>query len=206
VAESTSQLVDRSEELQQANFKLRRLVTVDGLTGVANRRLFDDVLAREWQRASSGGGPLSLILVDIDFFKMYNDTNGHLRGDDCLVRVATTLDTTVTRGADLVARYGGDEFAVILPETDEHAALAVAERMRERVEALGITHPEPAIGGRVTVSAGIASLVRTSASAPEDLLFGADRALYHAKQTGRNRVVAAPVPRDTAREAGTLNP
>jgi diguanylate cyclase (GGDEF)-like protein len=180
---------ERTSELAEANRKLERLATVDGLTGVANRRLFDNVLAREWARSRRTERPLSLIMIDIDFFKDYNDSYGHLAGDDCLKKVAETLAWLAARTTDLVARYGGEEFAVILPETTADDAASMAKRMRHEVEALCIEHTGSAIGECVTISAGVATAVPDPQASPDELVSQADDALYKAKEGGRNRIM-----------------
>lgn len=169
--------------------KLLTLSSQDGLTGVANRRSFDQTLAREWGRLGREARPLALILCDIDYFKAYNDRYGHQKGDHCLMRVAATLEEYARRGGDLAARYGGEEFAVILSNTDLDGARALAEQMRQAVEQLRIRHESSAAGGFVTVSFGVAALVPQRGLNSANLISLADRALYAAKQAGRNRVV-----------------
>ena len=176
--------------------QLAWLARFDALTGVANRRAFDEALEHEWQRCIQAGLPIALILVDVDRFKAYNDHYGHQGGDACLRIVAATVGATIRRSADLVARYGGEEFAVLLPETDAEGAEAIAELLRHEVEALGLPHAaHGAECGVVTVSVGLAALRSATCRAacgPEALLEAADRALYRAKQGGRNRVMRAP--------------
>ena len=183
-----AQVAQRTAELEVANEALTRMTLVDGLTGIANRRSFDDVLEREWRRAAREGVALALIMLDIDFFKSYNDAYGHLAGDDCLRRVAGALAAVVRRPADLAARYGGEEFAVVLPQTDSVGALAVAEELRERVEALGIAHPASSVSDRITVSLGAVSVVPDGDAGWLVIIAAADCALYRAKHDGRNRV------------------
>jgi diguanylate cyclase (GGDEF)-like protein/PAS domain S-box-containing protein len=171
---------------------LAQLASLDGLTGVANRRIFDESLQREWHRGLRGKLPLSLLLVDVDRFKALNDSQGHPKGDDCLRRIAALLRTTIRRGSDLVARYGGEEFTLLLPETDAAGAEAVGERLRAEIEALALPHAAGGLGGVVTVSVGAATIWPSGSDTdvqPRDLVEAADRSLYRAKQTGRNRVV-----------------
>ncbi|MDF0555256.1 diguanylate cyclase [Kamptonema sp. UHCC 0994] len=179
------------QQLQVANQELQRLATSDGLTQIANRRRFDEYLESEWLRQVREKHPIALVLVDVDLFKSYNDTYGHLAGDDCLKAVAKAIAGATKRPADLVARYGGEEFALILPYTDEKGALQVAEAVRLAVSGLQIAHSASQINKFVTVSAGVASLMPISNRIPEDLIAAADRALYEAKATGRDRVVTA---------------
>ena len=162
----------------------------DGLTGVANRRAFDEALEREWRRAMRDGSALSLLILDIDHFKAFNDLNGHQVGDDCLRTVAQALAASVQRAGDLVARYGGEEFAVILPGTDGKDAATMAHRLCAAVGALGLPHPATPLG-HVTVSIGAATAMAAAGGSlkmPEGLLQSADHALYKAKSKGRNCV------------------
>jgi diguanylate cyclase (GGDEF)-like protein/PAS domain S-box-containing protein len=173
--------------------KLAMLARTDGLTGLANRRAFDEALALEWRHARRDGTALSLLLVDVDRFKLFNDTYGHPAGDACLRAVAKAAAAAVHRPADLVARYGGEEFAVLLPGTLAPASQILAEQVRASVEAIGLRHAANSSFGMVTVSVGVATVLPAAAPelAPEALVSAADAALYEAKHTGRNRVVAA---------------
>jgi diguanylate cyclase (GGDEF)-like protein len=182
------ELLELTERLAELNRHLEQLSMLDGLTGIANRRQFDQALAGEWQRVARHRGPLVLILIDIDHFKRYNDKLGHLAGDDCLKQVATALGQGVKRPGDLVARYGGEEFAVILPETELAGAVRLAEVLRSSVEALALPHPASDVGKVVTVSLGVARAYPESETQPAGLIAAADQALYQAKQGGRNRV------------------
>jgi diguanylate cyclase (GGDEF)-like protein len=176
-------------ERKQLEEVLVRLSRNDGLTGIANRRHFDEFYQQEWKRALRDETPLSLILCDIDFFKNYNDTYGHQAGDDCLRAVAGVLQSGLRRPGDLAARYGGEEFIVVLPGTLREGALAVAESLRRAVEALAIPHSASAAAPVVTISLGISFTVPGSGESSADLLAAADKALYRAKEGGRNRVV-----------------
>ncbi|MBF2097719.1 MAG: diguanylate cyclase [Gloeomargaritaceae cyanobacterium C42_A2020_066] len=175
-------------QLETANAELLRLVAVDGLTQVANRRRFDEYLHQEWRRAGRTEEALSLILADIDWFKHYNDTYGHIAGDDCLRRVAQAIQRAVKRPADLVARYGGEEFAVILPQTGLVGAMTVAEQIRQAIAALELPHAGAPQTTIVSLSLGVASLHPAPGVQMADLVKRADQALYQAKQEGRNRV------------------
>ncbi|HEY0661143.1 MAG TPA: diguanylate cyclase [Lysobacter sp.] len=175
--------------LKQQSDLLRRMAWIDGLTGVANRRQFDERLLREWQRCRRAGQHFSAAIIDIDFFKPYNDTYGHLAGDDCLRRVAAAIVQGLSRPGDLVARTGGEEFTCLLPEAELSGARVVAERIERAVRALCIPHAASELG-KVTVSIGIASAdpeTETDKTA-EELLERADRGLYRAKRMGRGRV------------------
>lgn len=175
--------------LVRANLELQRLATLDDLTGVANRRQFNDSLNKEWRRMAREQLPLSLILCDIDYFKKYNDTYGHLAGDFCLQQVAQAISRTIKRPADLLARYGGEEFVVILPNTEAEGALQVAEAMRHEVLNLKISHAQSAVNKYVTLSLGVFSVVPQPTSDPSILIAAADKALYEAKEQGRNRSI-----------------
>jgi diguanylate cyclase (GGDEF)-like protein len=177
--------------LEEANRKLERLSFLDGLTNIANRRRFDEYLGLEWRRAQREQTPVSLILVDVDFFKLFNDHYGHEAGDEVLKRVAATLDATVGRPADLVARYGGEEFVVVLPGTDVQGAARLAERLRAAVAAMEIPHAQSRTAPHVTISLGVATIVPAREGAPEGLVTAADQALYEAKREGRNRLAVA---------------
>ncbi len=161
----------------------------DSLTGLANRRYFDDALHAEFQRLNRSKAPLSLIMLDVDHFKMFNDTYGHLAGDECLRQIGMTLKIIVGRAPDIVIRYGGEEFVVVLPETDRPGALILAERIREAVETLEIPHTGSETADHVTVSLGVVTVHTTELSEPEQVVLMADAAMYQAKQQGRNQVV-----------------
>lgn len=176
-------------QLQQANQELQRLAASDGLTQVANRRCFDDTLNAEWQRLAREQLPLSLIMCDVDYFKRYNDTQGHLAGDDVLRQVARVIAQTVKRSTDLVARYGGEEFAIILPNTDASGAITVAETIQARIRALRLSHPNSQISEFVTLSLGVATTIPHDQASPAVLVAAADQKLYQAKAEGRNRVM-----------------
>lgn len=177
-------------EQKRAQTALEHLAACDALTGVANRRSFDEKLMYEWRRERRDAQHLSLLMIDIDHFKRFNDTYGHQQGDKCLRRVAEVMTEVVFRPADLVARYGGEEFGIILPATDIEGAGVVAQRIQERLAAMEIAH---AAGeeGRITLSIGIATTAPADGESSESLLSAADDALYRAKHAGRNRVVAA---------------
>lgn len=175
-------------ELKKANFLLENLSLIDGLTGISNRRSFDEYIKRCWKSSIRTGKPLSLIMADIDDFKAYNDNYGHLQGDDCLVRVARTMASSVKRPTDFVARYGGEEFAAVLPETDSEGAMIVAEEIRDNIENLRLKHEHSQAASYVTVSLGIATTYPKKTDSIEEFINSADRALYSAKQNGRNMV------------------
>lgn len=179
---------------QQADV-LRQLAFLDGLTGLFNRRGFDQRLHAEVERAARNGQPLALVMADVDHFKRFNDRHGHQAGDDCLRRVGAALAAGLNRSADLLARYGGEEFAAILPETDLAGAREVAQRLEQQVRAEAITHGDSPVAPVVTASLGVAALrtgAEGTAAAVDDLLARADRALYRAKHAGRGRVSVEP--------------
>lgn len=177
-------LMALQQELEALSFK-------DGLTGVANRRMFDAILETEWTHARRNSQPLSLILIDIDYFKQYNDHYGHIQGDDCLKRVGKVLGSAATRARDLLARFGGEEFALVLPETDAAAALKVAERCRSLIFKEQMPHATSPIGPILTVSLGVNTIIPGHSDQPLAFVEAVDRRLYQAKQAGRNRVAAA---------------
>jgi len=188
LTEQNAELEAMNEELEALNEELQRLTLVDGLTGIANRRYFDEYLEREWRTGQRQQKSMSLIMADIDFFKLYNDTYGHQSGDDCLKVIARVLKGNSKRTTDLAARYGGEEFAVVLPDTDCIGAMIVAEEIRQCVEDLQIENRETPIG-RVTISLGVAFLTPSQGESSATLVSLADKALYQAKHAGRNRVV-----------------
>jgi diguanylate cyclase (GGDEF)-like protein/PAS domain S-box-containing protein len=174
--------------LKRLNAQLESLSFHDALTGVANRRMYDKTMAAEWGRAQRHEMPVSLILIDVDHFKQYNDRYGHVMGDECLVKVAQALGGVSGRSSDLLARYGGEEFVLVLPDTDREAALKIAERCRAAVEALGVPHDKSDAGEVVTASVGLSTVVPSVNSEPASIFEAADKMLYLAKQKGRNRV------------------
>ncbi len=183
---------ERELELSIANQELERLAVMDALTGVANRRMFDNRFDSEWRRAIRGKWPLSLVMVDVDFFKRFNDKAGHLAGDACLRKVAQACASAARRPADLMARYGGEEFVAILPETNLGGAMYIGEAMRRGVEGLHLPHPNSEVSPVVTISVGVASILPTQdqLDRKEGLLLAADCGLLEAKKEGRNRMVA----------------
>jgi len=175
-------LITLQKELEDLSFK-------DGLTGVANRRMFDSILEMEWANARRTSQPLSLILLDIDYFKQYNDHYGHIQGDECLKLVSKTLSAAATRPRDFIARFGGEEFVLVLPETDAGAAWAVAERCRSLLFKKQIPHEKSRIGNLLTVSLGVSTIVPSGAEKLMDFVEETDRRLYLAKQQGRDCIV-----------------
>ena len=182
-------LKTRLLELSEENQKLKELANIDELTRIYNRRYFNHYLAKEWQRGARDLTPISLLLLDIDYFKQYNDTYGHQQGDFCLQKVAQAIRSCLKRPADLAARYGGEEFAVILPQTDGAGAVHIATEIRAGIQALAIDHINSQVGlGIVTISIGIASIIPQNGSEPTTLLSAADIALYESKEKGRDRI------------------
>jgi len=177
------------KSLRASNKQLELLSTLDGLTGIANRRTFEKFLEREWKSSMRHTQPATAIMMDIDFFKLYNDTYGHQAGDDCLKKVARTIEKSLRRPGDLVARYGGEEFVAILSDTSQKGAFGLAEKVRASVEALKIPHQASPVNKFVTISLGVASRVPERGDASSILISEADQSLYKAKQEGRNRVM-----------------
>lgn len=186
-----AELLELAGRLEEANRELQRLSALDGLTGIPNRRSLDEFLDKEWKRAHRDGKSLAVIMIDIDFFKAYNDTHGHLEGDECLRKVAASLRKIFRRPGDLVGRFGGEEFAAVLSDTGIHGGLVLAEAARGAVEQLGISHGASPLGGSVTISVGVAAVIPGDIDDPAALVAAADVALYRAKQGGRNRIEAA---------------
>ena len=182
------QNVLKTKELELANEELEKLVRIDGLTNVANRRYFDEVLNTEYNRAIRNNSFISILMIDIDFFKGYNDNYGHILGDDTLKLVADIISKEINRPGDFVARYGGEEFAVLLPNTDDKGAVIVATRIIESVYKKKIIHCNSEVCEYVTVSVGVATKISFEVGSSLDLLDNADKALYIAKQNGRNQV------------------
>ena len=179
------------QQLLDSNLMLQRLMNSDGLTGLSNRRHFDEYLELEWRRAMREQQQLSLLMIDVDYFKAYNDTFGHLAGDEALRRVAEAIRGSCSRPSDLPARYGGEEFALVLPNTSPGGARLVAEKLRQSVLGLAIEHTAPAAGAYLTVSVGLATQVPAIGSLCRQLISAADKGLYQAKNGGRNQVGVA---------------
>ncbi|MBF0303021.1 MAG: diguanylate cyclase [Desulfamplus sp.] len=182
-------LVHKNEKLHEINVTLKNIASIDGLTGIPNRRRFDEFLYIEWNRSMRQQTPISLIMMDIDFFKAYNDNYGHAAGDECLKQVAKTLFDSIGRKVDMVARFGGEEFVCVLPETDAAGARLVGERLRASVASLKLPHEHSAVSSCVTISLGAATMTAELGSLPEILIQKADERLYKAKRGGRNRLV-----------------
>ena len=178
-----------AQQLKKEKEVAERNSLTDGMTGLANRRYLDEQIMLEYFRMKRTGEKLSIIMLDVDFFKLYNDAYGHLQGDECLKMVAKVLKTTIKRATDIAARYGGEEFVVLLPDTDEIGATKVAETLRANVEAMKMEHKDSKISDVVTVSIGVATFDKHSLVAPENLVQKADEALYEAKNSGRNKVM-----------------
>lgn len=181
-------LRESQRELEQKNFELLRMSNIDGLTEVANRRRFDELIQEAWAHSRRTRSPLALVMLDIDCFKPFNDHYGHLAGDDCLKRVAQTLQQELPRLTDTLARYGGEEFVVVLSATDLEGARRVAERLRQAVEVMRIPHACSEAGDVVTISLGVAATYASASCQPQSLVAAADKMLYQAKHRGRNQV------------------
>lgn len=177
------------QQLLDTNLVLQRLMNSDGLTGLSNRRHFDEYLELEWRRALREQSQISLLMIDVDYFKAYNDNFGHLEGDEALRQVATAIRESSSRSSDLPARYGGEEFALVLPNTSPGGARLLAEKLRQTVASLNIAHISPAPGARLTISIGLATLTPQPGSSSRQLIMEADKGLYSAKHNGRNQVV-----------------
>lgn len=182
------ELLEMTAKLAEANLELQRLSACDALTGLANRRAGNDFLFREWLRDAREQNYFSIIMIDIDCFKPYNDSHGHLEGDECLKKVASALGRGLHRPGDLLVRYGGEEFMALLPGTDPEGALSVANALRDEVTSQQLSHGSSTVSPHVTVSIGIASIIPHEGLPAEHLIAAADRALYRAKQEGRNRI------------------
>lgn len=186
-------LVRKEQLLAQANEQLSLQSATDGLTGIANRRRFDETLATEWLRASRSGNPLSLLMVDIDHFKLFNDHYGHLAGDECLRRVSHVLSACVRRAGEVLARYGGEEFVMLMPGADVAQAVAMAQRCLNRIEQDAIPHGSSSTAPHVTFSIGIAWVIPSASDDAETLVNAADTAMYRAKMAGRARYEVADI-------------
>lgn len=184
-------ITERKQEefrLKAENRKLEQLSLIDPLTGVANRRAFDTIIGKEWNRATRSGKPVSLLFIDIDYFKLYNDLYGHQQGDDALRQAASAMSRTLLRAEDLLARYGGEEFAVILPDTDIEGAVVLAQALRESIASIKLPHKGSAISPYLSISVGCACMLPAAGGTYGELVQAADKALYAAKEKGRNRV------------------
>jgi diguanylate cyclase (GGDEF)-like protein/PAS domain S-box-containing protein len=179
------------EKLATLQKELEILSFKDGLTGVANRRMFDSVMELEWANARRNNQPLSLIMIDIDYFKQYNDHYGHIQGDDCLKRVGKVLSSAATRSRDFLARYGGEEFILVLPETDAESANKVAERCRNLIFKEQIAHENSPVSQILTVSLGVGTITPSHKDESIGFIEAVDRLLYQAKQKGRNRIASS---------------
>jgi diguanylate cyclase (GGDEF)-like protein len=191
IGRAEHQLRELSRRMESTTVESKRLSGVDALSGLANRRVFDDTLQKEWARAARAKQPLAVIMADIDRFKAHNDTYGHQAGDECIRQVAAVLTRCLRRPADVVARYGGEEFGVILPGADIAGATAVAERMRAHVQGIKLAHVNKVVGHDVTISLGVAITVPDARAPSAALIAAADQALYKAKAVGRNQVIVA---------------
>ncbi len=184
-------LTQTNQKLELANAKLASLAWLDGLTGIANRRKFDQYFETEWKRLAREKLPLSLILIDVDYFNKYNLAYGHLGGDDCLKKVANTLNSVLKRPADLVARYGGEEFVIVLPNTHLEGAICITENIQEEIKNLKIPHQMSLVSSQVTLSIGINCIIPTQKLEMETFISNTDKALYLSKENGRNCYTAA---------------
>ncbi|MBP0495008.1 diguanylate cyclase [Roseomonas sp. SG15] len=189
--EAYSALRESQQNLIKANLELQRLTKIDGLTGLSNRRYLDEYLAAEWSRTARLRLPLALLMIDVDEFKRYNDTYGHLAGDDVLKTVATAISSHCRRSDDLAARFGGEEFAVVVPEVSRDQVDELGTQLCRAIEALGLPHRASRVGGHVTVSVGAALWIPDEKDSPAALIEAADRALYQSKAAGRNRFTLA---------------
>lgn len=188
LVQTHQELSDGNLKLEAANLKLEDLSNRDGLSGLNNRRVFDRVMKREWQRLSRDRKSLSLIMADIDYFKMFNDTYGHLAGDDCIRSVAVVLTQSIGRSSDVAVRYGGEEFAVVLPDTGAAGAQIIAQAIKDRLEKKAIAHQASPVRDVVTMSFGVATVIPDNSSEPASVVSLADEALYQSKDTGRDRI------------------
>jgi len=184
-------VTERTAELEALNAELQRLADRDGLTNVANRRSGDAYLQESWLRLRREHHPLSVIMLDVDHFKQFNDTYGHQMGDECLIYVASTLQDQMQRSTDMVVRYGGEEFMLILPNTDHDGAMKVAENARLAVQGLDTNTDQSGICAPITVSVGYATTIPDEETSAEELVYAADQALYQAKEGGRNQIRVA---------------
>ena len=191
--EAFKALEESKTKLAEANRTLQKLSSLDGLTGIANRRSFDETLTKEWSRAMRSEKSIGLIMIDIDFFKLYNDHYGHQGGDDCLKKVATGLESAIHRETDFLARYGGEEFSAVLPDTDIKGTFKVAEEMRLAISNLRLEHAKSKVSDIVSISSGVSAVIPLQGMNQEIVITAADQALYKAKEDGRDRVKSGKV-------------
>lgn len=189
-----NELREIQKKLEESVISLEKLSNQDGLTGIPNRYCFDEFISREIKRAKRDKSPISLIMIDIDFFKQFNDSYGHQAGDNCLIKVANTINESLKRPSDLAARYGGEEFVVVLPGSNEEGAIAFAEKVRQMIERLEIEHKGSNIHKKVTISLGIYTACPGESTDMEEMIENADKALYKAKAEGRNRTANGNLP------------
>ncbi|ATX82702.1 response regulator receiver modulated diguanylate cyclase [Mariprofundus ferrinatatus] len=189
--EAYRSLQESQRQMENMNLKLMHLSTHDSLTNIPNRYHFDQMFSGEWSRSGRDSTPLSIVMIDIDEFKKYNDALGHPAGDKCLAAVANVLSNNLHRPADLVARYGGEEFVLLLPGTDAAGAKVIAEKMASEIEKLKVPHPDSSVSDHITISLGVAATIADRTGRPDSLLHDADEALYAAKKAGRNQIRVA---------------
>jgi len=182
--------VEELIELRANNYRLENLSICDALTGISNRRHFDQYLEMSFKSNMRSGKSLSLIIADIDYFKRYNDNYGHIKGDECIIKVAKAMEASVKRPTDLVTRYGGEEFAIVLAETDMDGAIIVAEEIKKNINALALTNEYSSAAPYITVSLGVATILPSSNCSIEEFINRADKSLYKAKSSGRNTIVS----------------
>ncbi len=194
VVQQFARMEEINANLAKMNDELQKISSLDGLTGVANRRFHDEMFTREWRRCRRNRQSLSLVMIDIDFFKLYNDCYGHPAGDACLIKIAETLNSVIHRPTDLLARYGGEEFVYTLSECDKDAACIIAEKARVTIDRLQIPHKESLVSAHVTISLGVATIIPEQSIEYTTLSEQADNALYHAKESGRNCVKVCSSP------------
>ncbi|RQD61862.1 MAG: PleD family two-component system response regulator [Desulfonatronovibrio sp. MSAO_Bac4] len=180
-------------ELKRYRDYLENISMKDGLTGVPNRRRMDEYLEQEWKRSKRKNKPISLLMLDIDHFKLYNDNYGHSEGDECLKKVASAIEESLSRPADMTARFGGEEFVCILPETDESGAKLIAQRVQENIKKMSIPHEYSPVDSLITLSIGIATTIPDESASQQELLKNADQMLYQAKNSGRNQIQSASI-------------
>ena len=181
------ELLQTQHRLMDTVEELKKISTLDGLTGIANRRFFEEYSEKEWRRAQRDKQSFTVVMIDLDSFKSYNDTYGHQRGDECLTEVAKVIKNSMKRPSDLAARYGGEEFVLTLPETDKEGGYKLAEQLRQQIMALRLEHKNNACGNEITISLGVATTIAEPDKLFSDLIDQADKALYEAKRSGRNR-------------------